>query len=141
MEDVVRIDEIRHLRLDKKQTDPVAENLLRQLILHLNESAGRGIDVIHTCDGQDILLDTYLDGRNYTLASAAISLDRESIKLSPRETEIVRLVARGLPSKAIADVLDVSLWTVSTHLRRVFAKLQVNSRAEMVARALHDGLI
>ena len=50
-------------------------------------------------------------------------------------------MARGLPTKAIANVLDVSLWTVSTHLRRVFAKLQVNSRAEMVARALAEGLI
>lgn len=141
MEDIVRIDEIRPLRLDEKHPDPVVEELLRRLIVHLNESAGRRIDPMHTSDGQDILLDTYLDGRNYTLASAAVSMDRESIKLSPRETEIVRLVARGLPSKAIADVLDVSLWTVSTHLRRVFAKLQVNSRAEMVARALHDGLI
>ncbi len=141
MEDIVRIEEIRPLRLDKKQHDPVVEELLRQLIVHLNASRRSGIDPMHTCDGQDILLDTYLDGRNYTLASAAVGLDRDAIKLSPRETEIVRLVARGLPSKAIADVLDVSLWTVSTHLRRVFAKLQVNSRAEMVARALHDGLI
>src|SRR5918997_6349995 len=41
--------------------------------------------------------------------------------LSPREQEIVRLVAKGLPNKAIAGILDLSLWTVGTHLRRAFA--------------------
>ena len=54
----------------------------------------------------------------------------------------MRLVANGLPNKAIADVLDVSLWTVGTHLRRIFAKLGVNSRAaEMVAHVLGGGLL
>ena len=54
--------------------------------------------------------------------------------LSPREQEIVRLVAAGHPNKVIAGVLDISYWTVSTHLRRIFAKLGVTSRAAMVAR-------
>ena len=54
--------------------------------------------------------------------------------LTPREHEITRLVAKGLPNKTIAGVLDMSPWTVATHLRRVFAKLGVNSRAAMVAR-------
>jgi DNA-binding CsgD family transcriptional regulator len=54
--------------------------------------------------------------------------------LSPREIEIVRLVAKGLPNKTIAGVLEISPWTVATYLRRVFAKLGVGSRAAMVAR-------
>jgi DNA-binding CsgD family transcriptional regulator len=53
--------------------------------------------------------------------------------LSPREGEIAHMVARGLTNRAIASALEISLWTVSTHLRRIFAKLGVNSRAEMVA--------
>ena len=61
--------------------------------------------------------------------------------VSPREREIVRLVANGLPNKAIADVLDVSLWTVGTHLRRIITKLGVNARAEMVAHVLGGGLL
>jgi DNA-binding CsgD family transcriptional regulator len=52
--------------------------------------------------------------------------------LSPREMEIARLVARGSTNRAIATMLDISTWTVSTHLRRIFAKLSVCSRAEMV---------
>lgn len=59
--------------------------------------------------------------------------------LSPREAEIARMVARGLPNKAIADVLDISPWTVCTHLRRIFAKLDVPSRAAMVAKLLGRG--
>jgi DNA-binding CsgD family transcriptional regulator len=38
-------------------------------------------------------------------------------------------------------VLEISSWTVATHLRRVFAKLGVRTRAAMVARALEEGLI
>ena len=54
--------------------------------------------------------------------------------LSPRELQIARLVADGATNHAIARSLDISLWTVSTHMRRIFAKLGVCSRAEMVAR-------
>ncbi len=59
--------------------------------------------------------------------------------LSPRELEIARLVAVGHPNKVIADVLEISSWTVGTHLRRIFAKLNVPSRAAMVARLLGEG--
>jgi DNA-binding CsgD family transcriptional regulator len=56
-----------------------------------------------------------------------------SLSLSAREQEVVRLVALGLPNKAIGAVLDISPWTVATHLRRIYAKLNVPSRAAMVA--------
>jgi DNA-binding CsgD family transcriptional regulator len=52
--------------------------------------------------------------------------------LTPRELQIVALVADGRPNKAIAARLRISEWTVSTHLRRIFAKLAVDSRAAMV---------
>jgi DNA-binding CsgD family transcriptional regulator len=56
------------------------------------------------------------------------------VRLSPREREIVRMVAQGHSNKIIADVLNISSWTVGTHLRRIFAKLGVGSRAAVVAR-------
>jgi len=58
------------------------------------------------------------------------------ISLSPREQQIARMVASGLTNQAIASSLEISVWTVSTHLRRIFAKLAVSSRAEMVAQLL-----
>jgi DNA-binding CsgD family transcriptional regulator len=64
----------------------------------------------------------------------------ETFHLSPGEQEIVRMVAEGHRNKIIADVLNISSWTVCTHLRRIFAKLGVGSRAAMAAR-LFDGRI
>lgn len=52
--------------------------------------------------------------------------------LTGRELQIATLVAQGLPNKKIAKKLHISEWTVATHLRRIFAKLNVDSRAAMV---------
>jgi hypothetical protein len=46
------------------------------------------------------------------------------------------MVARGYPNKTIAAVLEINSWAVGTHLRRIFAKLHVSSRAAMVARMI-----
>ena len=58
--------------------------------------------------------------------------------LSPRELQIAHLVARGATNRLIASTLEISSWTVATHIRRIFAKLGVNSRAEMVAQLLRS---
>jgi DNA-binding CsgD family transcriptional regulator len=84
-----------------------------------------------------ILLDREIGGARYVLLRAP-SRTREGASLSPREQEIVRMVAAGHPNKVIADILEISSWTVSTHLRRIFAKLGVASRAAMVAKILND---
>ncbi|MFF4273884.1 LuxR C-terminal-related transcriptional regulator [Streptomyces sp. NPDC001536] len=59
--------------------------------------------------------------------------------LSPREREIARMVACGHPNKTIASVLEISTWTVASHLRRIFVKLDVSSRAAMVNRLASGG--
>jgi DNA-binding CsgD family transcriptional regulator len=58
------------------------------------------------------------------------------LPLSPRECEICRLVASGLINKEIGAVLEISEWTVATHLRRIFGKLEVHSKVAMVAHVL-----
>jgi DNA-binding CsgD family transcriptional regulator len=141
VEDIAHRAYVRTVPDDGSELPLIVANLLRQLIEHLDENPLGDPRETGPTEGQDILLDVCLDGHYYTLARSPEHVKSDGVTLSPRETEIVRLVARGLPTKAIANVLDVSLWTVSTHLRRVFAKLQVNSRAEMVARALAEGLI
>ncbi len=54
--------------------------------------------------------------------------------LSPRESEILRLLARGYSYKEIADSLGISIATVNTHIHRIYEKLHVRSRGEAVAR-------
>lgn len=61
-------------------------------------------------------------------------LKQQGINLSPRELAIASLIAQGLTNKNIAKMLNISPWTVATHIRRIFAKLGVNSRSEMVLR-------
>jgi DNA-binding CsgD family transcriptional regulator len=60
--------------------------------------------------------------------------------LSPREQQIAGMVARGFPDKTIAAELGISRWTVATHLRRIYVKLGVHSRAAMVAKLASERL-
>ena len=57
--------------------------------------------------------------------------------LSPREQEVLDHLARGFLYKEIADALDLSVTTVSTHIRRIYEKLHVRSRGQAVAKYLH----
>jgi DNA-binding NarL/FixJ family response regulator len=61
--------------------------------------------------------------------------------LTPRESEILALIAEGMSNKAIARRLGISAHTVKYHLEAVFAKLAVNSRAEALSRGLRRGLV
>lgn len=88
--------------------------------------------------GETVVIDTDVDGERYVLIRMP-QVERKSPPLSPRELEIVRMVAQGHPNKIIAVVLNISSWTVCTHLRRIFAKLGVSSRAAMVARLVEFG--
>ena len=54
--------------------------------------------------------------------------------LSPREREVLELLARGYLYKEIASVLEISVQTVNTYIRRIYEKLHVRSRAQAVAK-------
>jgi DNA-binding NarL/FixJ family response regulator len=54
--------------------------------------------------------------------------------LSPREWEVLRLLARGFAYKEICEELTLSMSTVNTHVHRIYEKLHVRSRGEAVAR-------
>jgi DNA-binding CsgD family transcriptional regulator len=117
---------------DKDGRLSAAEALVRQLITGSVESdlaTDRGYS-----RADWVILDIEVDGARYLL----LRVPEAQVPLSPREFEIARMVARGYPNKTIASVLDISTWTVASHLRRVFSKLGVSSRAAMVARLLED---
>ena len=60
--------------------------------------------------------------------------------LTPREVEVLGLVAAGYSNRAIAEELVISEWTVKSHLTKVYRKLDVSSRTQAVARAREVGL-
>ena len=134
-----RLPEERHPAPPPPQPDGTVK-LLRALIGHVVSTADA--EAPADPESQDILLDTEVDGvRCMLIRVQPRGSAHAQVVLSPREQEIARMVAAGYPNKTIAAVLDISSWTVGTHLRRVFAKLGVGSRAAMVARLLEDSLI
>ena len=68
-------------------------------------------------------------------------VDRLVEPLTPRETQVLELVADGLANKAIAGALGVSDETVKFHLTTIFGKLGASNRTDAVRRALRHGLV
>ena len=75
------------------------------------------------------------------------ALDREAATrdaadaLTPREMEIVRMVAQGLRNRAIAERLSISEGTVKVHLHNIYEKFAVDGRLELLLSARNKGLI
>lgn len=88
---------------------------------------------------------TYLSPR---VANTVVSqyLDRsggartDGGRLSPREREVLQLMAEGANTKSIADTLNVSVKTVETHRRQIMTKLSIFSVAELTKYAIRQGL-
>lgn len=82
---------------------------------------------------------TYFSPR---VATVALMEDGQgAIILSPRETEVLSLVAAGLTSTAIGTQLGISSKTVDTHAERAVVKLGASNRAAAVGRAVELGMI
>ncbi|GAA4454145.1 response regulator transcription factor [Nibrella saemangeumensis] len=66
---------------------------------------------------------------------------RSDYNLSEREVDILRGLTKGHSYKMIADELFISVETVRTHVRHVYDKLHVNSKAEAIIKAMREGLV
>ncbi len=62
-------------------------------------------------------------------------------KLTRREKEILECLVNGHQQKEIAEILHISPYTVDSHVRNIYAKLHVNSRSMVVAKALQEGIV
>lgn len=62
-------------------------------------------------------------------------VESEADELSPREKELLDLLARGFLYKEIAEAMNITVGTVNTYIRRIYEKLHVRSRAQAVAKA------
>jgi RNA polymerase sigma factor (sigma-70 family) len=102
------------------------------------------IGAIHTIAAGDSLLSPSVTNRVIERMAGQPALDADSdarlAELTPRETEVLQLVARGLSNGEIAEELVIGESTVKTHLKRVLAKLQVRDRVQAVIFAYESGL-
>jgi DNA-binding NarL/FixJ family response regulator len=61
--------------------------------------------------------------------------------LTQRETEVLRLIARGLSNTEISDTLVIAMQTTKTYVGRILAKLDLRDRAQAVVLAYESGLV
>jgi len=73
--------------------------------------------------------------------AAGLARDRERERLTPRELEVLELLAQGMSNREIALAIGRTDETVKLHLKSVFAKLKVATRTEAVRVALSRGLV
>lgn len=106
-------------------------NLLRNLLNHLDQDP-----MTSPAEAAILLLDIELDGKRYQLVC---DNPREDIQLSPREKQVAAYLIKGLSVKEIAYHLELGTSTVGTYVKRIYNKLNVSNRAEMVAALLHKG--
>jgi DNA-binding CsgD family transcriptional regulator len=106
--------------------------------------SGRTIEVDY-CATANVLpgrhLAIYIEDAPAALANGGARDDNraERAALTPREREVVELVAMGLSGARIADELFISPQTVRTHVRNAMEKLGARTRAHLIAIALRDG--
>ncbi|NYG56275.1 DNA-binding NarL/FixJ family response regulator [Nocardioides perillae] len=74
------------------------------------------------------------------LADGPAALDPDAPRLTERETEVLRLVAKGLSYKQVAERLVVSHRTVQNHVQNTLRKLQMHNRVELTRWAIEQGL-
>lgn len=77
----------------------------------------------------------------FAAAGGPSSVHRDLATLTPRELEVLRLLAGGLSNAELARALGVSEATIKTHVTRILAKLGLRDRAQAVVAAYESGLI
>lgn len=107
----------------------VTRELVEEMVRQIAAARAR-----HRNAARDVLLDFDMGGVRCILVRSETRAARE--QLTPRERDIARYVALGRSNKEIASTLAISTWTVAGYLRRIYAKLDVGCRAEMVAKLL-----
>lgn len=76
-----------------------------------------------------------------TIQTASVTKDTDTPKLTPRESEILQYVAKGFSFTEVAKLIGVSPHTVTHHIKNIYKKLAVCSRAEAVYEAMQLGLV
>lgn len=100
-----------------------------------------------TTDGKTLLdaVTQLLYGAQVVIGDTALKVDRQAsareVGITPRQLEILDLLAEGLPNKVICQRLSLSEDTVKTHLKALFSSLDCHNRTECVTQARKLGLV
>jgi DNA-binding NarL/FixJ family response regulator len=106
--------------------------------IHKSRAASEVVDAIRVVAGGGTLITPRTIA---ALVSKRRSMDMHLERLTPREKEVLRLMAEGISSREIASRLGVGYTTVRTHIRSLGAKLGVHSKLEAIVKARELALI
>ena len=110
----------------------------------LKDAAARELlNAIHSVHRGEAILSpavTRLVVENY-LRWGDIQMDSSTNRLSPREREVLQLIAEGYSNKQIAEILCISIKTVQAHRMNLMSKLDLHDRAELIKYAIQRKII
>ena len=127
------------------------ENIVREVL-----AAGVSAYVLKSAAGSDLVAAVHAVLRGETYFNSPIAarihgkeiaskprrvVGRKSGPLTPREREILQLLAEGKTNKQVGEVLTISVKTAETHRARIMRKLKIDSVAELVRYAIRNGII
>lgn len=142
------------------QTDPSIKILVltqydsQEYLFNILQAGAQGYVLKRSASTELITaIKTVYDGHAYLSPAMTKSLIRDRLgpeqevmektknALTPREQEILKLIAEGKTNQQIADILIISLKTVQTHRAHIMEKLDMHDRTELVKYAIRKGII
>ena len=106
--------------------------------IHKSRAASEVVDAIRTVAGGGTLITPRTIA---SLLNKRRSMDAQLESLTPREKEVLRLMAEGISSREIASKLGISYTTVRTHIRSLGSKLGVHSKLQAIVKARELALV
>ena len=113
----------------------LSKKIQRTLLSRVNEALyGNAPKVLAERSSVSELADVVPSGNGYISLTETQKKIFADFGLSPREQQIAMMISRGLSDKEIADELNISPGTVTTHKKNIFKKLEVHSRIELMGK-------
>jgi two-component system, NarL family, nitrate/nitrite response regulator NarL len=113
---------------------PLSPAIARRLLTHFRDGQGREAPPP---------AETGLQAAHAVHANLPVAMERpsETERLTPRETEVLTYLSKGFTIKEIANLMGIKWFTVNDHIKSIYKKLNVSSRAEAAVLASKQGLV
>ena len=131
----VLVEELRKIVLGQP---PLSPAIARRLLTHFRHGGGDGSTAAPTLAP---LRPAITPGSSGSKAPVPIERTVEMPHLTPREIEVLTFLSKGFTIKEIANLMGIKWFTVNDHIKSIYRKLNVSSRAEAAVLASKQGLV
>jgi two-component system, NarL family, nitrate/nitrite response regulator NarL len=122
---------------------PLSPAIARRLLTHFRHGLGQGHGNGSGQEAPPPAETGLLAAAHLQTASRPVPMERpsETERLTPRETEVLTYLSKGFTIKEIANLMGIKWFTVNDHIKSIYKKLNVSSRAEAAVLASKQGLV